>query len=229
MTIENQGVKAAHLEELAARMTEIDTRPIDGHLLGMQEKVAEALDHLKRAMFPYHFGKARARFVETEKRTYELMKAYDALDQTLELVCNSENRVRMACAELIRRQLESCGFTVNLSSLDYNSYLERLASGLYDLYVGEVKLTADMDLSLFFAPDGAAGYGLLPDSASAKAFYDWRAGAVETNTFAQVFLQDQPFVPICFRSGILYHAKELQMEGSVCENDLFSNLYTWSY
>ena len=69
MTIENQGVKAAHLEELAARMTEIDTRPIDGHLLGMQEKVAEALDHLRRAMFPYHFGKSRARFAETEKRT----------------------------------------------------------------------------------------------------------------------------------------------------------------
>lgn len=56
MIIEKKGVKAAHLEELAARMTEIDTRPIDGHLLGMQEKVAEALDHLKRAMFPYHFG-----------------------------------------------------------------------------------------------------------------------------------------------------------------------------
>ena len=86
MTIENQGVKAAHLEELAAKMTEIDTRPIDGHLLGMQEKVAEALDHLRRAMFPYHFGKSRARFAETEKRTYELMRAYDALALTLELV-----------------------------------------------------------------------------------------------------------------------------------------------
>ena len=79
MTMENRGAKAAHLEDLAARMTEIDTRPIDGHLLGMQEKVAEALDHLKRAMFPYHFGKSRARFAETEKRTYELMRAYDAL------------------------------------------------------------------------------------------------------------------------------------------------------
>ena len=86
MTMENRGVKAAHLEDLATRMTEIDTRPIDGHLLGMQEKVAEALDHLKRAMFPYHFGKSRARFAETEKRTYELMRAYDALQQTLELV-----------------------------------------------------------------------------------------------------------------------------------------------
>ena len=39
MMMENRGAKAAHLEELATRMTEIDTRPIDGHLLGMQEKV----------------------------------------------------------------------------------------------------------------------------------------------------------------------------------------------
>ncbi len=86
MINEKKGAKAAHLEDLAARMTEIDTRPIDGHLLGMQEKVTEALDHLRRAMFPYHFGKARARFAETEKRTYELMRAYDALEQILELV-----------------------------------------------------------------------------------------------------------------------------------------------
>lgn len=86
MTIEKKGAKAAHLEDLAYRLTEIDTRPNDGHLLGMQEKVAEALAYLMRAMFPYHFGKSRARFVETEKRTYELMRAYDALDQTLELV-----------------------------------------------------------------------------------------------------------------------------------------------
>ena len=90
MTMQSRGAKAAHLEDLATRMTEIDTRPIDGHLLGMHEKVAEALDHLKRAMFPYHFGKSRARFAETEKRTYELMRAYDALEQTLELVCKDQ-------------------------------------------------------------------------------------------------------------------------------------------
>lgn len=148
---------------------------------------------------------------------------------TLELVCNSENTVRLACAKQIAQQLRDCGFAVNVSELDYNSYLERLASGLYDLYVGEVKLTADMDLSLFFSPEGAANYGLSSDSATAKAFYDWRAGAVDTDTFAQVFLQDQPFVPICFRSGVLYYVKELQMEGGVCENDLYANLYAWSF
>lgn len=84
--MEKEGARVAHLEDLAFRMTEIDTRPDDGHWLGMQEKVADALDHLIKAMFPYHFGGSRPRFVETEKRTYELMRAYDSLVQALELV-----------------------------------------------------------------------------------------------------------------------------------------------
>lgn len=147
----------------------------------------------------------------------------------LEMVCNSENPMRLACARLIADQLRDCGFTVNLSVLDYDSYLIRLDSGIYDMYVGEVKLTADMDLSLFFSAEGKAGYGMDPDSASARTFFSWRAGDVDTDTFAGVFRQDEPLVPLCFRSGRLYCAKELQMEGDVNENDLYANLYTWSY
>jgi len=101
MTIQNKGAGAGHLEELAYRMKEIDTRPNDGHLLGMKEKVDEAIDHLLRAMFPYHFGKTRARFVETEKRTYELMRAYDAIVQTLELVYRDVEEASEKADELI--------------------------------------------------------------------------------------------------------------------------------
>jgi len=101
MTIQSKGAGAGHLESLAVRMTEIDTRPNDGHMLGMKEKVDEAIDHLLRAMFPYHFGKSRARFVETEKRTYELMRAYDALVQTLELVFRDPLEAAEKADELI--------------------------------------------------------------------------------------------------------------------------------
>lgn len=97
----NRGARASHLEELAARMTEIDTRPNEGQYLGMQEKVYEAIDHLLRSMFPYHFGKSRARFVETEKRTYELMRAFDALMQTLELVYKCPVDAKNKADELI--------------------------------------------------------------------------------------------------------------------------------
>jgi serine O-acetyltransferase len=101
MTQKYKGARAGHLEELAYRMTEIDTRPNDGQYLGMKLKVEEAIDHLLRAMFPYHFGKSRARFVETEKRTYELMQAFDALDQTLELVYDDPAEATEKVEELI--------------------------------------------------------------------------------------------------------------------------------
>ncbi len=96
MTISNAWTGAAHLEQIAASMTEIDTRPDDGRFLGVEIIVEEAIDHLLTAMFPYHFGKARRRFVETEKRTWELMRAYDAMSQALSLVCTgSDDSSRM--------------------------------------------------------------------------------------------------------------------------------------
>ena len=48
MTEKYKGAGAGHLEDLAYRMTEIDTRPNDGQYLGMKLKVAEALDHLMK-------------------------------------------------------------------------------------------------------------------------------------------------------------------------------------
>ena len=74
------------LKMTATQMTEINTTPDDGKFLGIEEIVEESIEHLMTSMFPYHYGKWRGRFVETEKRTWELMRAYDALNQALNLV-----------------------------------------------------------------------------------------------------------------------------------------------
>ena len=72
-------------------MTEINTTPDEGRFLGIEAVVEEAIEHLLTAMFPYHYGKWRGRFVETEKRTWELMRAYDSLHQALNLVYEDMN------------------------------------------------------------------------------------------------------------------------------------------
>ena len=101
MTIQNRGAGAAHLEELAYRMTEIDTAPDEGRFLGIEDIVEEAIDHLLTAMFPYHYGKWRGRFVETEKRTWELMRAYDSLTQAFNLVYDDPDEACERVDELI--------------------------------------------------------------------------------------------------------------------------------
>ena len=101
MTLHNKWTGAAHLEEIAAAMTEIDTKPDAGRFLGIEVIAEEAIEHLLTSMFPYHYGTWRGRFVETEKRTWELMRAYDALSQALNLVYDTPEETAEKVDELI--------------------------------------------------------------------------------------------------------------------------------
>ena len=95
------GMLAADLERTAAKFTEIGTAPDEGHYIGMEDTAREALEHLMTALFPYHLGKARERFEETEKRTWELMRAYDSLVRCLSMVTEGKSAAESAAVELI--------------------------------------------------------------------------------------------------------------------------------
>ena len=92
---------AYHLEEVARRFTSIGTSSSGGKYIGLDLTVEDFIGYLFTAMFPYHFGKARERFVETEKRTWELMRAYDALTRCLIWVCDSEEEASEKALGLI--------------------------------------------------------------------------------------------------------------------------------
>lgn len=74
---------AAHLEQLASSLKSNGTVSDEERYIGLGDKVEEALTHIIRALFPYHYGSVRERFDENEKRTIELMKSYDALTRSL--------------------------------------------------------------------------------------------------------------------------------------------------
>ncbi len=101
MTTQSKWAGAAHLEEIAAEMTAINTKPDEGSYLGIEAIVEEAIEHLLTSMFPYHFGKWHGRFVETEKRTWELMRAYDSLNQALGLVYDTTEETAEKVEELL--------------------------------------------------------------------------------------------------------------------------------
>lgn len=92
---------ATHLETVACEFTSIGTAPSGGKYIGLDLTIEDAISYLLTAMFPYHFGKARERFVETEKRTWELMRAYDALTRCLICVCADEAEASAKALELI--------------------------------------------------------------------------------------------------------------------------------
>lgn len=95
------GALAAHLEEISREFTAIGTAPEKGSYTGLETTVEEMVGFLFTAMFPYHFGKPRERFVEDEKRTWELMRAYDSLVRCFARVLETEEAATNAALKTI--------------------------------------------------------------------------------------------------------------------------------
>ena len=92
---------ASHLEEVANSLSLVDTTPEEGSVIGLVASVEETIQYLFTAMFPYHFGSARQRFEENEKRTWELMRAYDSLMRCLYSVYEDEDKASTTAMKLI--------------------------------------------------------------------------------------------------------------------------------
>ena len=79
------------------------------------------------------------------------------------LLVNKDDLLRMQAGRAIANMLTEGGLTVVMSELDTNGYRKALRYGNYDLYLGQTKLSPNMDLTTFFSNEGAIHYGGIND------------------------------------------------------------------
>ena len=127
----------------------------------------------------------------------------DGEARTVTLLVNSENSFKVSAAEHIANSLSAFDLNVEVQVLPWEDYTAALAAGQFDLYYGEVKLTADWDLSPLLGTGGTLNYGgwsstqtdlLLSSLASSED----RAAAMEL--LCAHLRQQAPILPICFKS-----------------------------
>jgi len=145
----------------------------------------------------------------------------------LNMIVSKKDARHKECATLIKKQLEDAGISVKLEKLEADEFKERLQSGEFDLYIGETKLTPNMDLSVFFSKNGAANYTIDAKSTCANAYYDLISGKIDMSTFVKVFDEYLPFIPVCYRYGTAYYSREIQYEVTGNENNMFAGIYSW--
>ncbi len=141
---------------------------------------------------------------------YDPQKLTDAVTvagvagQELVLLLNTDDGIRLRVGRQIAQALEACGLRVTTSELDGERYLEALEKGNFDLYLGQTKLSANMDLSAFFSKEGTLNYGNIADTATYALCQDALANSGNYYTLYQQILEDAPIVPILFRSYAIY-------------------------
>lgn len=184
--------------------------------------------------------------LQLPKYEYNLIKAGNILDENgynyssadksyrydsngyfdIKIIVNKESPTKVSCAKFIGKCLQNLGLRVTLKTLNFDDFVSSLNNGNYDLYIGEVRVSPNMDLSCFFKKNGSASYGI-NSSTIRNAYTDFKTGGIDINTFIGVFEEEIPFIPVCYRTGIAYYSNEVKYEGSANEYEPFKNIYSW--
>ena len=130
--------------------------------------------------------------------------------RTVTLLVNQESSFKVSAAEYIAEALSDFDLQVQVEALPWAEYTAALAAGNFDLYYGEVKLTADWDLSSLLGAGGSLNYGGWSDPQtdqllSAYAAAEDRSAAMEA--LCTRLAEQVPILPVCFStSSVLYQA-----------------------
>ena len=121
----------------------------------------------------------------------------------LTLLVNEENRFKVSAAQQIAKEFTAAGISVSVNALPWAEYTAALAAGKFDLYYGEVKLTADWDLTALLGTGGPLNYGGWADPQtdqllSALSSATDRIGAMER--LCSYLKTQAPILPVCFKS-----------------------------
>jgi len=121
------------------------------------------------------------------------------------LIVNKENSFKVSIAQKVAENLSAYDLKVTVQALSWEEYQKALQAGSYDLYLGEVRLSADWDLSPLLSAGGSLNYSryndenmnLLVLNLLAADGDTQRAGSMQA--LCQYLQQQAPILPICFK------------------------------
>ena len=122
------------------------------------------------------------------------------------IAVNNDSAFKQSLAEFLAQCLESLGVTVTVDAMPWESYQSALASGQFDLYLGEVRMTGDFDPGELLT--GSLNYGGYASQTMTELLSAWRGarGAARDRAASalwQAFAREAPIAPLCFKRGSL--------------------------
>ena len=167
------------------------------------------------------------------------------------LLVNEENQSRVIAAELIKEQLKSVGIEITVVKKSYEQYMAALSQNAFQLYLGEINVPNNMDLSGLVIPGGSAAFGVFGETIKIEnnedavnsegktvevlktsiqnvieGFYE---GKDSIGSVVSVLLTEMPQIPLCYRQGVLFYDSEIESGVNASADDIYLSIEEYSY
>ena len=117
--------------------------------------------------------------------------------------------------------LNAGGLIVEVVAKSTSDYKTCLSEGEYDLYLGQTKLSANMDLSPFFSADGALSYGEMEHLGLFTQCLQALENQGNYYTLHQTVMEEAYLCPVLFRSYAVYATRGLLTELQPARDNVF--------
>ncbi len=156
-----------------------------------------------------------------ESVSYEPERLRQAVEPGTEisLLCSTENPRRQAVARRIADSLSACGLQVTLNTFPPRAYAAALRAGNFDLYLGQIRLSPDLDAEPLFRTGSGVCFGGLDTLPQLRQICDLtRANHGNSATLAASILLDGVLCPIAFLQHALCVRAEAEGDFRPCVN-----------
>ena len=148
------------------------------------------------------------------------------------LLVNEENSFKVAAAQELAYTFSRCGLSVTVDAVPWETYLQRLWDGRFDLYYGECRLTADWDIRALVGTEGSLNYGGFSDEKTDALLEACRTADESARGAALLSLWEEldkqvPIAPLCFKADSVVTTTGLVDGMTVTETDPFFTLEQW--
>lgn len=173
-----------------------------------------------------------------EKYAWSEEKAKTALQdvayygRTLKLIVNSESTFKTAFAAELEKELEAVGIDVEVEELAWKDFSDALENRDFDLYLGEVKLTANFDLTELISEEGNLNYGGCSSGDLEELLTKFLTASAEKRAEAarklyQALAEEAPIIPLCFKNNSVLTHWGAEVKITPTQQNLFYHFSDW--
>ena len=169
----------------------------------------------------------------------------------LRLLVNTENRFRVTAANQIALNLKSAGIEIKVIETSYSDYQNLINSNSFDLYLGEVSILPNFDMSPLVISGGSMAFGIKsyyktetaentngeentePDSQNLSnacadvisGFYNSTASLTDV---AGTLLTEMQQIPILYRKGLFFYKDSIVSGVESTESDIYYSIENYN-
>lgn len=153
-------------------------------------------------------------------------------NQTLKLIVNKESAFKTAFAEEMKKELEAIGIKVQVEALAWDEFADALDERSFDLYLGEVKLKSNFDLTAVIGSNGNLNYGGYQDKDLEKLLTKFQTAdkasrAAAAKNLHKAVADAAATIPLCFKNHSVLTHWSANASIAPTQQNLFYHIAEW--